>query len=75
MSAQQPNKIPVQQVDLDATKHRVHPRFVTGFYQNIRVITMYALLAAFFYFCHGCAIMIDKQYGLMCHRSITIFLA
>ena len=48
MSAQQQsNKIPVQQVDLDATKQRVHPRFVTGFYQNIRVITMYALLAAF----------------------------
>ena len=43
MSAQQSNKIPVQQVDLDATKQRVHPRFVTGFYQNIRVITMYAL--------------------------------
>ncbi|MFT5096177.1 MAG: cytochrome c oxidase accessory protein FixG, partial [Psychrobacter okhotskensis] len=47
MSAQQSNKIPVQQVDLDATKQRVHPRFVTGFYQNIRVVSMYAFLALF----------------------------
>lgn len=74
MSAQHSNKIPVQQVDLDATKHRVHPRFVKGFYQNIRVITMYALLAAFC-FCHGYVTMIGKQYGLMCLHSITISLA
>ncbi|MDO5769047.1 MAG: cytochrome c oxidase accessory protein CcoG [Psychrobacter sp.] len=44
MSAQ-PYKIPVH--DLDATKKRVHPRFVTGKYQNIRVVTMYLLLALF----------------------------
>ncbi len=74
MSAPQPNKIPVQQIDLDATKHRVHPRFVTGFYQNIRVVTMYALLAAFL-LCRGYVIMVGKQYGLMFPRSITIFLA
>lgn len=47
MSTPEPNKIAVKQIDLDATKHRVHTRFVTGFYQNIRVVTMYALLAAF----------------------------
>ncbi|WP_435978834.1 cytochrome c oxidase accessory protein CcoG [Psychrobacter sp. DM4] len=47
MSASQPNRIPIKQIDLDATKQRVHTRFVTGFYQNIRVVTMYALLAAF----------------------------
>lgn len=47
MSAPQPNRIPTTQVELDANKKRVHPRFVKGFYQNIRVITMYALLAAF----------------------------
>ncbi|MFT5120968.1 MAG: cytochrome c oxidase accessory protein FixG [Psychrobacter glaciei] len=47
MSAPQPNKIPVQQIDLDATKHRIHPRFITGFYQNIRVVSMYAFLALF----------------------------
>ena len=48
MSAPQPNKIPVQQIDLDATKHRVHPRFVTGFYQNIRVISMYFFFGVVF---------------------------
>lgn len=47
MSAPQPNRIPVREVDLNANKQRVHPRFVKGFYQNIRVITMYALLALF----------------------------
>ena len=47
MSAPSSNKIPVQQIDLDATKNRIHPRFVTGFYQNIRVISMYAFLALF----------------------------
>lgn len=45
MSAQQPYKIPVH--ELDATKKRVHPRFVTGKYQNIRVVSMYFLLALF----------------------------
>ena len=44
MSAQ-PYKIPVH--ELDATKKRVHPRFVKGKYQNIRVVTMYFLLALF----------------------------
>ncbi|ELA08114.1 4Fe-4S ferredoxin [Moraxella macacae 0408225] len=38
-------KIPVHQID--ATKKRVHPRFVTGFYQNIRLVSMYFLLALF----------------------------
>ena len=47
MSAPQSNKIPVIEVDLNATKKRIHPRFVTGFYQNIRVISMYAFLALF----------------------------
>ncbi len=47
MSAPSSNKIPVQQIDLDATKHRIHPRFVKGFYQNIRVISMYFFLALF----------------------------
>ena len=47
MSAPLSSKIPVQQIDLDATKHRIHPRFVKGFYQNIRVISMYFFLALF----------------------------
>ena len=47
MSAQSTNKIPVQQIDLDATKHRIHPRFVKGFYQNIRVVSMYFFLVLF----------------------------
>ncbi len=47
MSATQPNKIPTKQIDLDATKERIHPRFVKGFYQNIRVISMYSFLALF----------------------------
>ena len=47
MSAPQPNRIPMNEVDLDATKKRIHPRFVTGFYQNIRVISMYFFLALF----------------------------
>ncbi len=38
-------QIPVHQID--ATKKRVHPRFVTGFYQNIRVVSMYFLLLLF----------------------------
>ena len=47
MSAPSSHKIPVQQIDLDATKNHIHPRFVTGFYQNIRVVSMYAFLALF----------------------------
>lgn len=47
MSATESNKIPIKQIDLDATKHRIHTRFVTGFYQNIRVVSMYAFLALF----------------------------
>ncbi len=39
------HKIPVHEVD--ATKKHVHPRFTDGFYQRIRVVTMYALLVAF----------------------------
>lgn len=38
-------QIPVHQID--ATKKRVHPRFVTGFYQNIRVVSMYFLFLLF----------------------------
>ncbi|WP_227430824.1 cytochrome c oxidase accessory protein CcoG [Psychrobacter sp. I-STPA6b] len=47
MSAQQSKQIPVHQVDLDATKKQVHPRFVRGLYQNIRLVSMYFLLALF----------------------------
>ena len=56
MSVQPPSpagndfRLPVHQVD--ATKKRVHPRFVTGFYQNIRVVSMYFLLLLFFYHNH-----------------------
>ena len=39
------NYIPVHEID--ATKKRVHPRFVYGFYQKIRLVSMYALLALF----------------------------
>lgn len=45
MSAQEPFKLPVHQID--ATKKRVHPRFVTGKYQKIRLVSMYSLLALF----------------------------
>ncbi len=45
MSVTAPTKIPVHEID--ATKKRVHPRFVTGFYQNIRVVSMYFLLLLF----------------------------
>lgn len=38
-------QIPVHQID--ATKKRVHPRFVTGFYQNIRVFVMYFSILLF----------------------------
>lgn len=37
--------IPVHQID--ATKKKVHPRFVSGFYQNIRLVSMYLLLLLF----------------------------
>lgn len=49
MSASASNKIPVYEPhhEMDATKKRVHPRFVTGFYQNIRVVSMYFLLLLF----------------------------
>ncbi|MFB6347986.1 cytochrome c oxidase accessory protein CcoG [Moraxella marmotae] len=42
-----PEKIIPHSKDMDATKHRVHPRFVKGKYQNIRLISMYAILAGF----------------------------
>lgn len=42
-----PEKIIPHSKDMDATKKRVHPRFVTGKYQNIRVISMYAIFVAF----------------------------
>ena len=70
MSAPQPNKIPVQQIDLDATKHRVHPRFVTGFYQNIRVISMYFFWRCFCYY-HGYVMTAGKLFGSMYPRSTT----
>ena len=66
MSVQPPSpagndfRLPVHQVD--ATKKRVHPRFVTGFYQNIRVVSMYFLLLLFWCY-HGFAMADTKQYG------------
>ena len=51
MSAPSPNRIPVH--DVDATKKRIHPRFTDGFYQRIRVFSMYFLLALF---------LIDKKF-------------
>lgn len=42
-----PEKIIPHSKDMDATKHRVHPRFVKGKYQNIRVFTMYAIFVLF----------------------------
>mgnify|MGYP000588370598 CR=1 FL=1 len=50
-------KIPLQQVPDDAVKHhdpflpisrkKPQPRFVIGFFQHIRLISMYAVLALF----------------------------
>ncbi|WP_296405981.1 cytochrome c oxidase accessory protein CcoG [Psychrobacter sp.] len=45
MSAPSANRIPVH--DVDATKKRIHPRFTDGFYQRIRLFSMYFLLALF----------------------------
>lgn len=45
MSAPESYKLPVHQID--ATKKRVHPRFAKGKYQNIRLVSMYFLLALF----------------------------
>lgn len=42
-----PEKIIPMSPDMDATKKSIHPRFVKGKYQNIRVISMYAILAGF----------------------------
>ncbi|OOR87761.1 cytochrome c oxidase accessory protein CcoG [Moraxella caviae] len=42
-----PEKIIPHVPEMDATKKRVHPRFVTGKYQNIRLISMYAILIGF----------------------------
>ena len=42
-----PEKIIPTSKDMDATKKRVHPRFVTGKYQNIRLVSMYAILIGF----------------------------
>ena len=39
-------RIPTAPV-LDATKKRIHPRFVAGKYQKIRLFSMYAILAGF----------------------------
>ncbi|WP_019673847.1 cytochrome c oxidase accessory protein CcoG [Psychrobacter lutiphocae] len=45
MSAPSPHKIPVHEVD--ATKKRIHPRFTSGFYQRIRLFSMYFLMLLF----------------------------
>lgn len=45
MSAPSSNQIPVH--ELDATKKRIHPRFTDGFYQRIRLVSMYAFLVLF----------------------------
>lgn len=42
-----PQKIIPTAPVVDATKKRVHPRFVKGKYQNIRLISMYTILAGF----------------------------
>ncbi|MDO4895762.1 MAG: cytochrome c oxidase accessory protein CcoG [Moraxella sp.] len=42
-----PEKIIPHTPVADATKKRIHPRFVRGKYQNIRLVTMYAILAGF----------------------------
>lgn len=42
-----PQKIIPTAPVVDATKKRIHPRFVKGKYQNIRVVTMYAILVGF----------------------------
>ncbi len=47
-------KIPVQQHNpsseraFSASRNKIHARLITGFYQNIRLISMYALLALYF---------------------------
>lgn len=45
MSAPSANKIPVHEID--ATKKSIHPRFTDGFYQRIRLFSMYFLLVLF----------------------------
>lgn len=42
-----PEKIIPHSKDMDATKQRVHPRFVKGKYQKIRLISMYTILLGF----------------------------
>lgn len=42
-----PEKIIPTSKDMDATKHRVHPRFAKGKYTNIRLISMYLILLGF----------------------------
>ncbi|STZ01889.1 cytochrome c oxidase accessory protein CcoG [Moraxella equi] len=42
-----PEKMIPHSKDMDATKKRVHPRFVSGKYQNIRLVSMYTILAGF----------------------------
>ncbi len=42
-----PEKIIPHSKDMDATKKRVHPRFIKGKYQNIRLASMYLILLGF----------------------------
>ncbi|AKG17931.2 cytochrome c oxidase accessory protein CcoG [Moraxella bovoculi] len=42
-----PEKLIPHSKDMDATKHRVHPRFAKGKYQSIRLVVMYAILVGF----------------------------
>lgn len=42
-----PEKLIPHSKDMDATKHRVHPRFAKGKYQSIRLAVMYAILMGF----------------------------
>lgn len=42
-----PEKIIPTAPIMDATKKRIHPRFVRGKYQNIRLLTMYGILIGF----------------------------
>lgn len=42
-----PEKMIPHSKDMDATKKRVHPRFAKGKYQNIRLVSMYAILIGF----------------------------
>jgi len=42
-----PEKLIPHSKDMDASKKRIHPRFVSGKYQNIRLVSMYVILVMF----------------------------